>query len=95
MKARYLLCPGVVPSRTDGDRHFIGASELAALYGVRMAACLILPEDGHRADPQYRWLRQQLLARADRGELIALRPRRDGKYNTPARGTQSTPQNSD
>lgn len=77
---RYLLCPGYVRSRTDGDRHHVGADQLARLYGVRMDECLILPDAGRRADPQYAWFRQQLLDRVDRGELTALRPRYGGDY---------------
>lgn len=37
---KYVLYPGVVRSRVDGDVHFISASRLASLYGVDMRACL-------------------------------------------------------
>lgn len=80
--SRYLLCPGEVRSRVDGQWHHVGASELARLYGVRMADCEILPEaepgalGGGRA-------RFTMLARADRGEFIALHPRSDGYYRLP------------
>ena len=41
MTSHYVLCPGWVRSRTDGDAHFIGARQLAHLYGVSMAECLV------------------------------------------------------
>lgn len=34
MSARYLLVPGLVTSRTDGQVHHVGASDLARLYGL-------------------------------------------------------------
>lgn len=79
MTARYLLCPGIVTSRTDGDRHYVGAAELARLYGVPKANCLVLP---HWSTMNH-FHRASLLERAARGELIALRPRADGDYRLP------------
>lgn len=80
---RYLLCPGTVRSRIDGDVHRISASQLAALYGVRMDECFVL------ADPRfYSFLNEQLLARVARGELIALRPRQNGNYSLPQPGAR-------
>lgn len=78
--ARYLLCPGLVRSRADGDRHHVGASRLAMLYRVPMADCLVLPPqrpENHRA-------RMDLLDRVRLGELIALQPRADGQYRLPS-----------
>lgn len=43
MTALYLLCPGPVRSRTDGDWHHIGARQLAHLYRVPMDECVVLP----------------------------------------------------
>lgn len=79
MKVRYLLCPGLVTSRTDGDRHYIRAGQLAALYGVSMADCLVLPDQ----TPENHRQRMALLDRAGSGELIALWPRSDGNYTLP------------
>ena len=79
MTARYLLCPGPVISRTDGDWHHVGASQLAMLYGVPMAECQVLPH----SSPMNHGSRMALLDRAARGELIALRPRADGDYRLP------------
>lgn len=76
MSALYLLCPGLVTSCTDGDRHYIGASQLAMLHGVRMADCLVMPPQtlaNHRT-------RMALLDRVRAGELIALSPSFNGKY---------------
>jgi hypothetical protein len=38
---RYVLCPGWITSKNDGQRHFIDAGQLAHLYGVRLNNCLI------------------------------------------------------
>ena len=83
MTARYLLCPGDVRSRSDGQWHHVGASELARLYGVPMAACLVLPARERGALGGGR-ARVAMLARADRGELVALWPRANGDYRLPA-----------
>lgn len=80
MTARYLLCPGPVRSRTDGQWHHIGAPQLAMLYGVYRRDCLTLPEPGCERFPCERL---RLLERVDRGELIALGPRSDGDYRLP------------
>jgi hypothetical protein len=45
---RYLVCPGYVRSRHDGDLHYVGARELIQLYGVDPADCLI---QGQLIDP--------------------------------------------
>ena len=34
MNGRYVLCPGYVKSQSDGDMHYVGASDLARLYGL-------------------------------------------------------------
>ena len=82
MTARYLLCPGIVTSRTDGDRHHVGAGELANLYGVPMSACVVLPAAEHGALGGGR-ARFEMLDRADRGEFVALWPRANGDYRLP------------
>lgn len=79
MTARYLLCPGLVRSRVDGQVHHIGANQLAALYGVPMAECLVMPPQ--RLEHHY--TRMALLDRVRLGELIALHPRFDGDYLLP------------
>lgn len=77
MTRRYLLCPGVVRSRTDGQMHHIGVAQLANLYGVSMAECLVLPSDNEWAS---RMKHRNLMARTD---LIHLHPRDDGNYTLP------------
>lgn len=79
MSARYLLCPGAVRSRTDGQLHEVGARQLAMLYGVSMSECTVLPEPNSRNA----LLRIYLQDRLASGELIALRPRYDGRYKLP------------
>ena len=79
MTARYLLCPGPVQSRNDGDLHHITARQLAFLYGVPMAECVVMPPqrpDRHRE-------RMALLDRVRSGDLVGLVPRADGDYRLP------------
>lgn len=90
MVARYLLCPGWVMSRTDGDRHHVGAEELARLYCVPMTECVVLPGLRSRTSAWAQaWARDRmaerrnLLDRARSGELVALHPRHDGDYKLP------------
>lgn len=61
---RYLLLPGKVHSKTDSDTHFVGAMQLANLYGVLFRECVV--DDG--------------IERNRPVDLIHLRPRYDGKY---------------
>lgn len=84
MTARYLLFPGYVTSRTDGQRHNVNAQALAFAYGVPMADCLIFPM-GYSADDAQR--RNDLHERVARGELTALHPRMSGDYTLPEPGT--------
>ena len=37
---KYILHPGYVTSSTDGDEHYISASQLCALYNVSMKECI-------------------------------------------------------
>lgn len=79
MTARYLLCPGLVRSRTDGDSHHIGSALLATLYRVRISDCIVMPAQR----PENHSARIALLSRVERGELVALHPRSDGDYRLP------------
>lgn len=49
--ARYVLCPGLVCSITDGDVHYISASALAKLYGVRLGECAVASAYNFRERP--------------------------------------------
>lgn len=40
---KFALYPGWITSKTDGDRHFISARQLAMCYGVKMSECFIVP----------------------------------------------------
>ncbi len=62
---RYVLHPGFVYSKSDGDRHYINGPTLASLYGLDFKQCVMgnspryhpLPGDVHlhpRRDGQYR-----------------------------------------
>ena len=79
-RARYLIVPGYVTSEHDGQRHYVGAGDLVALYKVALADCIIAPE------PRIDTIRERdlLTNRVETGELIALRPRGDGNYRLPA-----------
>jgi hypothetical protein len=35
MTARYVVVPGYIRSRTDGDEHYVTGPQLAWLYGLR------------------------------------------------------------
>lgn len=71
-RVKYLLCPGHVQSKTDSQYHYIGARELARLYGVSMYECEVRPE---RMSSRLGW-------RPPEG-AIELHPRWDGNYVLP------------
>lgn len=64
---KYLICPGVVKSISDGDLHFISASRLIDLYQVDRNDCIIV--DSENSARGIRW-----------EDFIVLRPRTDGNY---------------
>ena len=71
MKAKkYIIRPGYVVSRYDGQEHYISASALMNLYGVRISECVII-----RSSQDYYKLR------GFKRELINLAPRTDGIYD--------------
>jgi hypothetical protein len=45
---RFVLHPGYVTSPNDGDRHYIGARQLADLYGVRLSECVVIDPERPR-----------------------------------------------
>lgn len=71
-RVKYVIHPGFVRSRTDGDIHYISASKLMQFYGVRSNECIIVQKD--RPDS----VRSIGL---DLNKLIHLYPRYDGNYN--------------
>lgn len=71
---RYVLCPGYVYSRNDGQRHWVGAAQLRQLYAVPARECVTYPQgEGTEADIRRR------IWRAPPGS-VELRPRADGDY---------------
>lgn len=64
---RFLLYPGYVRSRYDGDRHYISGGQLARLYRIDPAECVVYSEHPAFRSPE-------------RDALIPLFPREDGQY---------------
>lgn len=75
---KYLLCPGYVTSRTDGDRHYITADQLARLYRVNPSDCEVRQDAEPWESPSLAAVRKQRHA-----GLIKLGPRYDGDYRLP------------
>jgi hypothetical protein len=69
---RYLLCPGWVTSKNDGQRHYIDGPQLAHLHGVSLRDCVIL--DGRRS---------RIVSHLEYEGLTRLAPRFDGNYSLP------------
>jgi hypothetical protein len=72
---KYLIVPGNVTSKNDGEVHFISAQKLIQLYKVNPKLCITISWDKYvrefleREDPPGRYQ-----------GLIVLRPRSDGNY---------------
>lgn len=62
---KYLVCPGYVESRTDGDIHYVGFMELMRLYGVKPEECAVFKPELTFEYPRH---------------LRVLRPQYDGRY---------------
>lgn len=73
MTIRYLLCPGTVVSRQDGQTHHISAGQLARLYGVPLSQCVILTPNMPR-----------MVNGVDTQTLIRLVPLATGDYRYPS-----------
>jgi hypothetical protein len=63
---KYILAPGHVRSKNDGQLHYIGYAALCRLYGVHIGECVFAEDIGMRARLN--------------GDEIWLRPREDGNY---------------
>jgi hypothetical protein len=72
---KYLVCPGRIRSRADGDLHFISARQLIHLYGVNPAECMIR--------------RPGIVPQKELEGKVILAPRYDGDYSLPAHPLQS------
>lgn len=71
---KYVLCPGHVTSKTDGDVHYIDAFTLAYLYKV-------LPHECYVDTSNSNWKRGQPQEHLD--SLIWLFPDPTGRYELP------------
>lgn len=74
LQVRYLVCPGVVSSQSDGTLHYINAHTVARLYGVDPRQCQIATDDTSRHN-----------ALRTPGRWIELRPDPSGDYQIPDR----------
>ena len=84
MTVKYALHPGPVTSRTDGDKHFVDAHQLARLYGVAPSECVVVPwevKPGHELPHRVR------MERIERMGLVHLYPRPNGNYTLGNRST--------
>lgn len=68
---KYLVIPGIVTSKFDGEQHYIDSYRLTRLYGVKTEECVFAHHLGPGTDPV--WLES----------LIQLTPRQDGNYKLP------------
>lgn len=66
-KLNIALCPGTIMSQNDGDIHYIGANQLASLYGLDIKKCKVI---GHQEASSFK----------SKGYLI-LYPQYDGDYD--------------
>lgn len=62
---RYVIHPGYVFSKNDGQRHYINGRQLIRLYGLNHAECVIASEQNGWCAP---------------AGCIHLRPRSSGNY---------------
>lgn len=70
---RYLCIGGYVFSPHDGDRHWVSADRLPALYGVDPRDCVLMRDDAALERSGMR----------DRHGLTVLRPSSRGDYSLP------------
>lgn len=69
-RVKYAVYPGYVTSRNDGQRHFIGFSQLVRLYGVKVSECFDATKPQNRVG-------------LGRHSYIRLTPRYSGDYSLP------------
>ncbi|HDR9259590.1 TPA: hypothetical protein QDB21_005612 [Burkholderia vietnamiensis] len=74
MKPAYVLHPGPITSATDGDSHYIDASALVRLYGLRDGEYVIY-EPPRAFDRARSWRRDPYEG------MTHLFPRADGNYS--------------
>jgi len=74
---KYLICPGFVKSKNDGQIHYIGPMQLMRLYRVDPRECYI-----YEPAPWWPVSYYQMAEERFRG-LLQLGPRYDGDYELP------------
>jgi hypothetical protein len=77
VQPKYVLFPGIVTSKTDGDQHYLGFRELACLYKVDLRECAIYEPRPWWTISHYKMAEEQIKG------LIQLKPRYDGNYTLP------------
>lgn len=70
----YVLCPGPVVSKTDGQRRWVDSHRLAWLYSVKWEDCVVMPSN-HGTGFGPIWTPPE--------DAVYLRPREDGYYTLP------------
>lgn len=80
LKPRYVIFPGYVQSKSDGQHHYLSALRLAFLYGVRLKDCEIYQPQNWWSERHYREAYERNI------DAIHLVPRRDGNYTLPTHG---------
>lgn len=83
MKAKYILFPGWVVSKNDGQRHYISYRKLAALYGVNLRDCVVFDHEIYEVLPRHLFVSASKELQAMHPGAIGLHPRYDGNYTTP------------
>lgn len=66
---KYIVHPGYVTSRSDGDKHYISAGQLMKLYAVKLSECIIITSESDKY--KLRGLNR---------DLVSLFPREGGNY---------------
>lgn len=72
---RYVISPGYVTSRIDGELHYISAAQLCSLYDVSLHDSNVIIYDKHRPSTTRGF--------HDQDNDVWLQPRSDGKYDLP------------
>ena len=70
---KYVVYPGIVFSRSDGDKHYISTHRVMELYGVNPQECVLITDD-----------RSDIELGLNLSHLIPLYPRNDGNYKLEA-----------
>lgn len=75
IRKKYVVCPGRVVNKDDGQTRYVKADELIRLYGVNGQECAIYEPSPWWPDSYYR------MAERQHSGLIRLYPRHNGDYS--------------